>query len=92
VRQPVQRGVAVAVRVDAQGELGQRVEAVGVAAELGDQDLRLEGPHERRHDGVERAQPADVAGARRQRDVDRGALRRAVAGLAGEAGAGRAPS
>ena len=30
--------------------------------------------HQRRHDRVERPQPAGVGGARRQRDVDRGAL------------------
>lgn len=65
VRQLVQRRVAVPVRIDSEVQLGHWVEAMGVAAELGEEDLRLEGPHERGHDGMERAQPAGVAGPRR---------------------------
>jgi hypothetical protein len=65
VRQLVQRRVAVPVRIDSEVQLGHWVEAMGVAAELGEEDLRLEGPHERGHDGMERAQPAGVADPRR---------------------------
>ncbi len=45
-----------------------------VAAALADDDLRVEGPHHRRHDGVEGTQPASVVGAGGQRDVHRTAF------------------
>ena len=70
VRQVVQRGRTRPLAVQRQRQVGQRVERVGVAAVLGDQDVRGEGAHQRRHDGVERPQPRGVAGAGREGDVD----------------------
>ena len=65
-------------------QVGQRVVAVGVAAVLGDQHGRARTPAAAcGHDRVERAQPAGVVGARRQRHVD------GAAGGAGPAGLGR---
>ena len=55
---------------------------------LGDQHVGRELAHQRRHHGVEGAQPAGVGGARRQRDVDRAALGARAAGVGREAGAG----
>ena len=53
--------------VHGQPQVGQRVEPVRVGAALGDQHLRPERAQHRRHHRVERAQPAGVVGARRQR-------------------------
>ena len=78
VREVVQRLVGAALGVDGDGQVGERVVHVGVAAVLADEHLGGEGPHERRHDRLDRAQPGGVAGARRQGDVgDRAARRRA---------------
>ena len=84
VREPVQRGDRGALAVDGQLQVGERVLVVGVAAALGDEHVRAEGAHRARDHRAERAQPAGVVGARRQRDVDRGALGRAGADLVGE--------
>ncbi len=65
VRQLVDRGVRGALGVDGQLQVGQRVVPVRVAAVLADQDLRAELPQQRRHDGMEGAQPPGVAGAAR---------------------------
>ena len=80
--------VDLAVPVDGEPEVGQRVFAVGVGAALGDQQLRAERREQRRHDRVERAQPARIARARRQREVDGVARGLAVAVLARPARAG----
>lgn len=53
------------MRVHGQVELGQRVQAVSVTAELGDEHLGLEGADEWWHDGVEGSQPAGGPGMRR---------------------------
>jgi calcium-translocating P-type ATPase len=71
VRELVNGRVRCPLGVYRQPEVGQRVHPVGVAAVLADQDLRAELAQQRRHDGVERAQPARVAGACGQRHVDR---------------------
>ena len=55
---------------------------------LRDEYVGRELAQQRRHHGVERAQPARVAGARREGDVDRTALRVRAAGVGREAGAG----
>ena len=74
---------ARALPVDAELQVGQRVEPVAVAAVLADQHLRPERAQQRRHDRVERAQPARVAGARGQRHVDRVSAPVCPTGLAG---------
>ena len=66
----VDGGVRGPLPVDGQLQVGERIEPVGVAAVLADYDLRPERGQQRRHDGVERAQPAGVAGPAGQRDVD----------------------
>jgi hypothetical protein len=76
------------VGADGQPEVGQRVGVVGVAAELGDQQLRLERADQRRHHRVERGEVQVVGGARRQRQVGDGAAGGALADLVGEPGAG----
>ena len=63
-----------ALAVHGHPQVRERVEHVGVAAVLGDEDLRADLAHDRADDRVEGPQPAGVAGARGQRDVDRGAL------------------
>ena len=45
-------------------ELGQRVQTMGVATELGHEYLRLERAHQRRDHGVEGPQPTTVPGVR----------------------------
>ena len=62
VGQVVNRGVRCALRIDGQLQAGQRVEPVRIAAVLADQDLRLERPQQRRHDGMEGTQPSGVRG------------------------------
>ena len=63
--------IAAALAVDGQLQVGQRILVVGVAAALGDQHVGRERAHRAGHHRAERAQPAGVVGARRQRDVDR---------------------
>ena len=70
VGEPVDGGVRGALPVDGQLQVGERVEPVGVAAVLADQDLGRERAQQRRDDRVERPQPAGVAGPAGQRDVD----------------------
>jgi len=65
VRQLVQGLVRSPLAVDGQLQVRERVEPVGVAAMLADQDLRSEPAQQRRYHRVERAEPAGVAGARR---------------------------
>jgi hypothetical protein len=74
VRQRTDGGVGGALRVDAQLQVGQRIQAVGVGPLLADRDLRPERPQQRRDDRVERAQPRRIAGPRGQGDVDRRAF------------------
>jgi hypothetical protein len=68
--QGVDGGVGRALPVDAQLQVGQRIEPVRADPVLADQDLRPE-PPQRRDDRVEGAQPAPVAGPGGQREVDR---------------------
>ena len=80
VGQVVQGQVRRTLPVDGH-EMGQRVlgcesQPCWVTSTSG-----VNGAQQRRHDGVERAQPAGVAGARRQRHVDRAALGARAAGL-----------
>src|SRR3712207_34116 len=81
VREVVHGPVAGPLPVDGEPEIGEGVLVVGVAAALGDQDLRGEGAQDARDDGVEGAQPAGVVGAVGQREVHR-----AAQGLLGVAG------
>ena len=74
--------------VDAQVQVRQRVLPVGVGAVLGAQHVRTERTHQPGHHGVERPRPGCVTGAGRDRDVHRGAARRAVTAFGGETGAG----
>ena len=71
VGERVDRGVGGPLRVDAQLQVGQRVEPVRVGPVLADQHLRPELPQQRRDDRMEGAQPAGVAGPGGQRDIDR---------------------
>ena len=64
--------------VNAQVQVGQRVLPMGVRAVLGDQHARTERP-----------QPRRVTRARRDRDIHRGAARRAVTALGRETRAGK---
>ncbi|BAS10780.1 hypothetical protein AHiyo4_42020 [Arthrobacter sp. Hiyo4] len=82
--------LALAVHTDVQ--VGQRVEAVRVAAVLADDDFRLERAHELRHHGVESPQPAGIPGARRQGNVDGAALSLRTADLVCETRPGKSVS
>jgi hypothetical protein len=53
-------GVSGALRVDAQLQVGQRIQPVGVGPVLADQELRPELVQQRRDDRVERAQPGRI--------------------------------
>ena len=88
VRQVMQRLVGAALGVDGDGQVGQRVVHVGVAAVLADEHVGGEGPHQRRHDRLDGAQPRGVAGARRERDVGDRAARGRAADVGRPAGAG----
>ena len=83
VRQRVQEGVRLALAVDGELQVGQRVVTVGVAAVLGDEQL---GPERGEPRGTTRAnarsQPR-VVGARGQRDVDGRALGAGAADVVG---------
>jgi hypothetical protein len=88
VGQHVDRLVGGALRVDAQLQVGQRIEPVAVGPVLADQDLRPKLAQQRRDDRVEGAQPGRIAGPGGQRDVDGGSLGAGPAGLGGQAGIG----
>jgi hypothetical protein len=63
--------VGGALPVDAQLQVGERIQPVRVGPVLADKNLRPELPQQRRDDRVERAEPAPARGSRRQRDIDR---------------------
>ena len=81
------REVAGPLTVHRQPQVGQRIETMCVGAALADQDLRSERAQHAGYDRVERTQPAVVADAGRQRDVDRAAVGARAAGLGRESGA-----
>src|SRR5262245_25989696 len=70
VRERVELGRGLPVGVRRQKELGQRVGAVCVAAELRDQHLGTEGADDGRHDLAEGREPASVRDAGSERHVD----------------------
>jgi len=76
------------VRGGGEPQVGERILVVGVAAQLGHQDLRPPGLHEGGHQLLEGVQPVVVAGVGRQGHVDAGPQRVALAHLVDEAGAG----
>ncbi len=84
----VDGGVRGPLPVNGQLEVRQRVEPVGVAAVLADQDLRVKGAQQRRDHGMEGPQPGRVAGAARQGDVHGPPLGAGPARLRWPAGAG----
>ena len=71
VGERVDRGMSGALRVDAQLQVGQRIQPVRVGPVLADQHLRPELAQQRRDDRVEGAQPARIPGPRGQRNIDR---------------------
>lgn len=68
--------------------MGQLVVAVRVTTVLADNNLRCEGFHQLRHDGVEGPEPTGIRGASRQRDVDCGACCVGSTNVVGEPGPG----
>lgn len=63
VGEAVDERVGDSLSVDGDGEVGEGVGVVGVAAMLADQVLRLELAQQRRRDGMQGAEPPGVAGA-----------------------------
>jgi len=77
-----------ALAVHGQQQVGQRIEHVGVAAVLRDQDVRVEAAQQRRHHRVEGPQPRLVPCPDRQGDVHRAPLGTGAADVLGQAGSG----